>query len=297
MTLELTNGTGAQTLDIKQPEWADEGYGVAGDVSTPGSGPLAVTINTGALGAGNAALSVASGDVLVGGATVSYGGGTVDIATGGAMPRKDLLWIDSNGDIQVEQGTPTAPKPQGADRFGTFVPAVPFPPTTPAVCLGAVYVAANATAISAQDLQDRRVTSETVRSTIITEKANIGKGDVRGGVSTTLSSVGSAETVAQISANNDTEYLATGYVSVIAHNDGERTASIWSFAASPGGDPETELQSSSGGGGGDILADIVFNSPYFDIDITAVIGSGWSSAPTVVVSVDAFGMALDLNAA
>jgi len=148
MTLDITNGGGAQTLDIKQPEWQDRGWAVVGDVNTPGSGPLAVTINSGALGGGNGALSVASGDALVNGSTVSNGGATVDIAPGDSEPRKDLIWVDNTGSINVEQGTPTVKQPPGASRFQTYSPALPFPATTPAAVLGAVYVPANATAVS-----------------------------------------------------------------------------------------------------------------------------------------------------
>jgi hypothetical protein len=174
MTLELTNGTGAQTLDIKQPEWRDEGWGVAGDVSTPGSGPLAVTVNTGTLGGGNGALSVASGDAFVDGTVVSYGGGTVDIQPGNSEPRKDLIWIDDSGTIQVEQGTPAAAAPAGESDFATFLPAVPFPSTTPATVLAAVAVPANASSIGSAQLQDRRLTSQGVLSSLSTDSLVIG---------------------------------------------------------------------------------------------------------------------------
>jgi len=169
MTLEITNGGGAQTLDIKQPEWQDRGWAVVGDVNTPGSGPLSLSINTGTLGSGNGALSVASGDALVNGAAVSNSGATVDIATGHSEPRKDIIWIDSGGSINVEQGTPTVKQPPGATRFETFSPALPFPAMTPATVIGAVFVAANATAISAADLQDRRLSANTAHSAVSTE--------------------------------------------------------------------------------------------------------------------------------
>jgi len=94
----------------------------------------------------------------------------VSIETGGSQPRKDLVWIDSAGTLQVERGTPTAPKPQAFTRFRTQVPPVPFPSTTPATVLAAVYVAGNATAVSGQDLQDRRVTSEAVKSAVSTDE-------------------------------------------------------------------------------------------------------------------------------
>lgn len=171
MTLEITNGGGAQTLDIKQPEWQDRGWAVLGDVSTPGSGPLAMSINTGALGDGNAALSIASGDVLVDGEIVSYAGGTIDIDTGSAEARKDLIWIDNTGSIEVEKGQPATPEPTSASRFGTWTPGVPFPPTTPATCIGVVYVAGNATAVSTEDLQDRRLSANAVLSSMRAEQA------------------------------------------------------------------------------------------------------------------------------
>lgn len=166
MTLEITNGGGAQTLDIKQPDWQDEGYAVIGDVATPGSGPLAVTIGSGTLGAGNGALSVASGDALVGGATVSNGGVSVDIDSGDSEPRKDVVWIDSTGSVRVDKGTPTGILPQGASGFESYVPPVPFPGTTPATVLAAVFVPANADEIGSGDIQDRRLPADVVRSSL-----------------------------------------------------------------------------------------------------------------------------------
>jgi hypothetical protein len=166
MTLEITNGGGAQTLDIKQPEWQDEGYAVVGDVATPGSGPLAVTIGSGVLGAGNGALSVGSGDALVGGSTVSNAGVSVDIEAGDSEPRKDVVWIDNTGSVRVDKGTPTGILPQGASGFESYVPPVPFPGTTPATVLAAVFVPANADEIDSGDIQDRRLPADVVRSSV-----------------------------------------------------------------------------------------------------------------------------------
>jgi len=164
MTLDITNGTGAQTLDIKQPEWQDRGWAVVGDVSAPGSGALAVTINTGDLGAGNAALSVASGDALVNGATASFGGGTVDIPAARSDPRKDVVWIDATGTIRVDTGQPAQRVPDNASGFATWTPAIPFPSTTPATVLAAVYVPANTATIDAGTIQDRRLPATTTLS-------------------------------------------------------------------------------------------------------------------------------------
>lgn len=229
MVLNITNGTGAQTLDIKQSDWQDEGYAVVGDVSTPGSGPLAVTINSGTLGSGNAALSVASGDALVGGSTVSFGGGTIDIPAADSDPRKDVVWIDATGAIRVDTGQPAQRVPDNATGFATWTPAIPFPDATPATVLAVVFVPANATTIDSSDIQDRRLSADVVRSSVSTVTVDVSP-YASGSV---IVSGGTREIV-----DNDTAYNSGNWIIAIsigdASNDNGRVETKWEGSGADG---------------------------------------------------------------
>ncbi|MFC6973651.1 hypothetical protein ACFQL1_01565 [Halomicroarcula sp. GCM10025709] len=117
-----------------------------------------VNINTGTVG-GQDTLVVNDGTVLIDGSRVSVAQDTVTIAEADdTFPRKDVVYIDSNGDIQVAQGQPEQRDPSDATRIDTERPAPPDLAGLTAVPLAEVYVSANAEQLIKDDVIDVRVT-------------------------------------------------------------------------------------------------------------------------------------------
>ena len=173
MPLEHQNGFGAAALDQQQELDAKQGWAVV-----PSGGNLGtqceVTIDTGTLGTGESTLSVASGEVLADGGTVSVSSQSVAIATGDADPRKDVIYIDSNGDAQARKGSPAAvPAKAPGNRFQTWKPAPYDMHDVDGVVLAAVWVSADATSVGSGDLRDRRVSAAVYFSSLDTERADI----------------------------------------------------------------------------------------------------------------------------
>lgn len=140
---EVGIAEGVHALDYNQRAWYDEGYAVvSGCAPSDGSGDLEVDI--------------ASGSIYFGGSEVSVASQTVTLTAGQTDPRKDTIWLDSNGNAQVTNGTPAAPLPRGAARADTYQPAPPMPGTTPSVVVAVVWVPSGAGDIGSADIQDRR---------------------------------------------------------------------------------------------------------------------------------------------
>lgn len=132
-------------------------------------------------------LSVASGNSTVGRTGDSVD--TVALATAGSVtlaaadstnPRKDTIYIDTAGTLQVETGTARAANPEGNSRFDTFQPEPPLPSTAGTI-LAEVWVAAGATTLAAADIRDRRepadvVADELISRSHVTEQAGIASG-------------------------------------------------------------------------------------------------------------------------
>ena len=165
MPLEYEQNLGATALDQQTHLDREQGYAVipaSGHVPTAG-GDCEVTTNTGTLGTGNNALSVASGSVLFGGTVTSVASQSVDIATGDANPRKDVIYIDSNGSAQVKEGSPAAvPSEAPGGRFQTWKPAPYDMHDIDGVVLATVWVAGGASSLGSADLRDRRLSADRV---------------------------------------------------------------------------------------------------------------------------------------
>lgn len=155
MTLDYAIGQGWTALDAQVLLDTLNGYGVV----TPTDGAnLDVDPDTGL------DLTVYSGSAVVGDAT----GGSPSTVTLGSDttvslsaadpddPRKDTIYIDSGGTVQVETGTPEPAQPSGDTRFDTWQPEPPLP-STDGVVLAEVYVDAGATSLAAADVRDHRI--------------------------------------------------------------------------------------------------------------------------------------------
>jgi hypothetical protein len=166
MPLEYEQNLGVTALDQQTHLDREQGYAVIpASGNTLASGDVKVTINTGTLGTGNNALSVASGSVLFGGTVTSVSAQSVDIAMGDANPRKDVVYIDTNGAAQVKEGSPAAmPSEAPGNRFQTWKPAPYDMHDIDSVVLATVWVGDGASAVGLADLRDRRVSAATLVS-------------------------------------------------------------------------------------------------------------------------------------
>ena len=106
MTYYPTVGDGAQALDLGTLYKLVEGNAVLGG--------LGVSINSGALDQADT-LSVASGTALVDGAEQTVGATSVGINAASNDPRKDIVYIDGNGAVQVAEGQEAEPLPVDDD--------------------------------------------------------------------------------------------------------------------------------------------------------------------------------------
>jgi hypothetical protein len=141
-------GQGYSELDAEAARDRLDGYAVVSglEVTTDGT---------------NLTLDVSAGTAIVGGTEVSLASaGTVTVdAADSTDPRKDTIYIDSNGNLQSETGVPEPADPAGNTRFNTFQPEPPYP-STEGTILAEVWVAAGTSAIASADRRDRRQPAE-----------------------------------------------------------------------------------------------------------------------------------------
>jgi hypothetical protein len=163
MTTEtVDNGQAVHAVYLNAERKARRGY----SVDTGGT----VTINSGNLNDPDT-LTVAAADYWFGGQPVSSAQQDVRIDGGAGDPRKDIIYLDGAGNVQVEKGSP-APVPsdqQGTIRFATYRPTPPDLAATDAVLLAEVWVPAGANAITRDDVADRRKFEN--RRTVLTSQS------------------------------------------------------------------------------------------------------------------------------
>ncbi|WP_435075278.1 hypothetical protein [Halorubrum sp. HHNYT27] len=151
----IGDGTGGAALDENQQQYRGDGVGVL----DPDGGDLAVSVNTGALGSTDT-LSVAAGDAYIQGTTHTITSQTIGIdGANGTDPRRDVIYVDTSGTIQVVNGTPEPRDPdnENLSRFEYFRPAPAALDGTVACVLAEVWIPAGATSVTSSDLRDRRV--------------------------------------------------------------------------------------------------------------------------------------------
>lgn len=118
----------------------------------------------------NMTVAVASGRVLVTGALATVAGGNVTItANSSGQPRLDLIVVSAAGTVTAVAGTPAA------------APALPALPAS-SVALAAVYVDTGATAITTNELVDKRVELPPSDVYGFIDRISLGAGDLTVGV-------------------------------------------------------------------------------------------------------------------
>jgi hypothetical protein len=144
-------------------------------------------------------------DVSAGTATVGESSGTVQTVSLGSAgtvtldqadstdPRKDTIYIDTNGDLQAETGTAESALPSGNTRFTTYQPESPLPSTEGTV-LARVWVGAGVTSIQSADIDDLRVPADTVADGVTAQ--SVSTDDLRTAPTGTLAQLNGNQTFA-----------------------------------------------------------------------------------------------------
>lgn len=160
MPLNFNDGDAEQALDPQQhtDRWR---YSVAsGCAVSPGTNDLTVQCDAG---------------------EVIFDGDTVDVAAqdnvaldaaDATHPRKDTVWIDGTGTLQVTAGTAEEPAPAGYDHWRAYRPAPPDLSATAAVVLAEVWVPAGAADITAGDIRDRQLMSDLAVASVTADQIN-----------------------------------------------------------------------------------------------------------------------------
>ena len=148
MTFTPNIGDSAQLMDILQLQATLAGYSLVDPSEaevTPGSADLTVDV------------AEAPSGVRLGGAAEDFAGETgVDLPLPDAEdPRKALVYLDSNGDIQAIGGDPATP-PSGGERTTAKLPTVPIPEED-YLPLAEVWLPADAGDIVEADISSRRL--------------------------------------------------------------------------------------------------------------------------------------------
>lgn len=140
----LQDGYGLQAQDINQL-FTQSGYYVYNGCSvSPGTNDMTVQVGSGQVVFNENLVSVSAQD-------------NVSLSTANSDPRKDIVYLDGTGSLQVATGTAEPAQPTGQTRRDAYRPAPPALENTDAVVLAEVWVPAGATDITSTDIIDRRV--------------------------------------------------------------------------------------------------------------------------------------------
>lgn len=154
----FATGQSLQSLDQNQQLIAKQGYGVVSGCS--------VSIYNGTLGSSEATVEVAAGTLLVNGSTVDVASTTLGVPVSDVDPRKDLVVYDTGASaLAVVEGQAEDASPTGSARQQARIPRPPSLDASvtavsgtgdPKIPLAEVWVPADATSITSDDLFDRR---------------------------------------------------------------------------------------------------------------------------------------------
>lgn len=166
MRQEEENLEAAQALVSNIQERRTFGFGVISGGN--------VTINTGTLG-GSDTLSVEATDVLVNGTEHNLSSDTVGIDSSANFPRRDVVYVDSNGDLQVAEGdAEEAQTPVTNPDYVDYYKPVPVDlEGVDATALCEVWVPADLSAISSNELIDRRTDATITANALDTNSATV----------------------------------------------------------------------------------------------------------------------------
>lgn len=141
---QVNDGDAAQALDINQLiRAATDTYVDSGCQASKGSGDFDV--------------DVASGAVVVSGSSVSVSSDTVTLSSSGSDPRKDVVYVDSGGNVKVSEGSSAPAEPTGAVKEDTYNPSPPDLAGQDVAVLAEVWVGGGVSQIQGDDIRDRRI--------------------------------------------------------------------------------------------------------------------------------------------
>jgi len=247
MTFSAADSDGIQALDINQFSWLTEGYFVRFDVGNA----CFPTIGNGMT------VEVDSGEIVANGITVSVSSQSVTLSDGDSQPRKDIVYLDSAGLIDVAEGTPNAAVPSGEIREATARPAPQSLEGNPSVIVAEIWVGAGVTDLSTSDLRDRRIGFEESALELSDLSGEIGTGELAD-ESVTEPKIDSVDTP------NDGESLTW--------NSAEARFEWVSATGSPGG-LDGQIQYNDGGGFSGITG-FTYDPSTSEITLIPVINDG-----------------------
>jgi len=159
--LEYSIGQGYSALDAQA--WRDklDGFAVASGLGVSVDSGLDLTVAAGTATVGETSGSV---DTVTLGSSTTVNVGPADSTD----PRKDTIYIDTSGTVQVESGTPEPADPSGNTQFQTYQPEPPSPSTDGAI-LAEVWVGAGETTLQSGDVRDRRAPAGVVADRAVVE--------------------------------------------------------------------------------------------------------------------------------
>lgn len=167
----IDNGRGVQALYHNVMQAKTRGYG-----TVPGNSPNVSVSST------DRAVDVSAGEVWIGGSRVTVEAQTTDTNTGGESPRRDVFYIDTNGDLKVENGEPADPLQEQLDRGeNTFQLFKPFPPDGSAidgVIVAEAFIDSGASNFGAGELLDLTVLSQVSAETLKAHSVEAEEADV-----------------------------------------------------------------------------------------------------------------------
>lgn len=144
MSFKLRTGEGIQSLDPNEIINALNGYYVVNgcEVSEASSG-LEVDVD--------------SGTVKVDDEEFDVDSGSVSLEDSDSDPRKDVVYVDDEGGLDVVTGSAEEASPSDDDRFDTAKPSPNSFRNINGTPLAEVWVGADATDLSSDDVRDRRI--------------------------------------------------------------------------------------------------------------------------------------------
>lgn len=149
--LKIQDGTAQHALDVIQQIDQFTGNAVVEGVEPSLDSGLTV--------------QVSSGYVIVSGNIVEFTGGNITLPSADAsLPRKDVITVDSDGNLQSYPGVPEQRKPQDQSKFDLQRPAPDDMDDVDETVIAEVFVEAGMTSLPAANLRDRRLFSEITAS-------------------------------------------------------------------------------------------------------------------------------------
>jgi len=157
--LQFSRGDGFSPLDAQAYRDRLDGMAVVSGLAVSAGSGLSVAVASGTATVGESSGSV---DTVSNGLTTNVSLTSADSND----PRKDTIYIDSNGNVTAETGTARPAKPSGETQFSTYQPEPPFPSPDARAILAEVWVGAGSTDVTSSDIRDRRAPADIVGDTM-----------------------------------------------------------------------------------------------------------------------------------